>query len=84
MAGTRKIAAIQVADVVGSNPARGRTLSRLLRLRSDPIDTPIDSHRLRIVKRTTDPGLIEFFVVDREHNAVVLPRGSPRSMVGLQ
>ena len=64
MAGTRKIAAILVADIVGYSRLAGvdevRTLSRLRGLRSDLIDPAIDAHRGRIVKRTGDGSLIEF------------------------
>ena len=64
MAGTRKIAAILVADVVGYSRLAGadedRTLSRLRGLRSDLIDPAIDAHHGRIVKRTGDGILIEF------------------------
>jgi adenylate cyclase len=53
MAGTRKIAAILVADVVGYSRLAGadedRTLSRLRGVRSDLIDPAIDAHRGRIV-----------------------------------
>ncbi len=51
MAGTRKTAAILVADVVGYSRLAGadedRTLSRLRGLRSDLIDPAIDAHRGR-------------------------------------
>ncbi len=64
MAGTRKIAAILVVDVVGYSRLAGadedRTLSRLRGLRSDVIDPAIDAHHGRIVKRTGDGSLIEF------------------------
>jgi adenylate cyclase len=64
MVGTRKIAAILVADVVGYSRLAAadedRTLSRLTGLRSDLIDPAIDAHRGRIVKRTGDGSLIEF------------------------
>jgi class 3 adenylate cyclase len=64
MAGTRKITAIVVADIVGYSRLAGadedRTLSRLRGLRSDLIDPAIDAHRGRIVKRTGDGSLIEF------------------------
>src|SRR5271165_4377098 len=64
MAGTRKIAAILVTDVVGYSRLAGadedRTLSRLRGLRSDLIDPAIDAHHGRIVKRTGDGSLIEF------------------------
>ena len=75
MAGTRKIAAILVADVVGYSRLAGadedRTLARLRGLRSDLIDPAIDAHRGRIVKRTGDGSLIEFrSVVDAVRLAV--------------
>jgi adenylate cyclase len=75
MAGTRKIAAILVADIVGYSRLAGadedRTLSRLRGLRSDLIDPAIDAHRGRIVKRTGDGSLIEFrSVVDAVRLAV--------------
>ena len=75
MAGTRKIAAILVADIVGYSRLAGadedRTLSRLRGLRSDLIDPAIDAHHGRIVKRTGDGNLIEFrSVVDAVRCAV--------------
>src|SRR5258708_4775044 len=58
MSGTRKIAAILAADIVGYSRLAGtdedRTLSRLRGLRSDLIDPAIDAHHGRIVKRTGD------------------------------
>jgi adenylate cyclase len=58
MSGTRKIAAILVADIVGYSRLAGadedRTLARLRGLRSDLIDPAIDAHHGRIVKRTGD------------------------------
>ena len=51
MAGTRKIAAILVADIVGYSRLAGadedRTLSRLRGLRSDLIDPTIAVHGLQ-------------------------------------
>jgi adenylate cyclase len=64
MAGTRKIAAILVADVVGYSRLAGadedRTLARLRGLRSDLIEPAIAAHHGRIVKRSGDGSLIEF------------------------
>jgi adenylate cyclase len=64
MSETRKIAAIQVADVVGYSRLAGadedRTLARLRALRSDLIDPTISVHHGRIVKRTGDGSVIEF------------------------
>src|SRR5271156_4482999 len=75
MAGTRKIAAILVADVVGYSRLAGadedRTLARLRALRSDLIDPTIAVHHGRIVKRTGDGILIEFrSVVDAVRCAI--------------
>jgi adenylate cyclase len=75
MAGTRKIAAILVADIVGYSRLAGadedRTLSRLRGLRSDLIDPAIDAHHGRIVKRTGDGILVEFrSVVDAVRCAI--------------
>jgi adenylate cyclase len=80
MAGTRKIAAILVADVVGYGRLAGadedRTLSRLRGLRSDLIDPAIDAHHGRIVKRTGDGILIEFrSVVDAVRCAIEVQNG---------
>ena len=59
--GTRKIAAILVADIVGYGGLAGtdgdRTLSRLRGLRGDLIEPAIDAHHGRIVKRTGDGSL---------------------------
>jgi adenylate cyclase len=64
MAGTRKIAAILVADIVGYSRLAGadedRTLARLRALHSDLIDPTIAVHHGRIVKRTGDGALVEF------------------------
>jgi adenylate cyclase len=80
MGGTRKIAAILVADVVGYSWLAGadedRTLSRLRVLRSDLIDPAIDAHHGRIVKRTGDGSLIEFrSVVDAVRCAIEVQNG---------
>ena len=64
MSGTRKLAAILVADVVGYSRLAGadeeRTLARLRGLRSDLIDPAIAAHRGRVVKRTEDGSIVEF------------------------
>ena len=80
MAGTRKIAAIVVTDVVGYSRLAGadedRALSRLRGLRSDLIDPAIDAHHGRIVKRTGDGSLIEFrSVVDAVRCAIEVQNG---------
>jgi TolB-like protein/class 3 adenylate cyclase len=88
MAGTRKIAAILVADIVGYNRLAGadedRTLSRLRGLRSDLIDPAIDAHHGRIVKRTGDGSLIEFrSVVDAVRCAIEVQNGLVERNAGL-
>ena len=75
MAGTRKIAAILVADVVGFSRLAGadedRILARLGALRSDLIDPTIAVHHGRIVKRTGDGAIVEFrSVVDAVRCAI--------------
>src|SRR5271166_2801785 len=88
MAGTRKIAAILVADIVGYSRLAGadedRTLSRLRGLRSDLIDPAIDAHHGRIVKRTGDGILIEFrSVVDAVRCAIEVQQGLIERNAGL-
>ena len=88
MAGTRKIAAILVADIVGYSRLAGadedRTLSRLRGLRSDLIDPAIDAHHGRIVKRTGDGSLIEFrSVVDSVRCAIEVQNGLIERNAGL-
>jgi adenylate cyclase len=88
MAGTRKIAAILVADIVGYSRLAAadedRTLSRLRGLRSDLIDPAIDAHRGRIVKRTGDGSLIEFrSVVDAVRCAIEVQTGLAERNAGL-
>ncbi len=88
MAGTRKIAAILVADIVGYSRLAGadedRTLSRLRGLRSDLIDPAIDAHHGRIVKRTGDGSLIEFrSVVDAVRCAIEVQNGLVERNSGL-
>ena len=88
MSGTRKIAAILVADIVGYSRLAGtdedRTLSRLRALRSDLIDPAIDTHHGRIVKRTGDGSLIEFrSVVDAVGCAIEVQNGMIERNSGL-
>src|SRR5260370_27276124 len=88
MAGTRKIAAILVADIVGYSRLAGadedRTLSRLRGLRSDLIDPAIDAHHGRIVKRTGDGSLVEFrSVVDAVGCAIEVQNGMAERNAGL-
>ena len=88
MAGTRKIAAILVTDIVGYSRLAAadedRTLSRLRGLRSDLIDPAIDAHRGRIVKRTGDGSLIEFrSVVDAVRCAIEVQTGLAERNAGL-
>src|SRR5258708_40162751 len=88
MAGTRKIAAILVADVVGYSRLAGadedRTLSRLRGLWSDLIDPAIDAHHGRIVKRTGDGNLIEFrSVVDAVRCAIEVQTGMVERNAGM-
>ena len=80
MPGTRKIAAILVADIVGYSRLAARdedrTLSRLRGMRSDLIDPAIDAHRGRTVKRTGDGILVEFrSVVDAVQCAIEVQNG---------
>jgi adenylate cyclase len=88
MAGTRKIAAILVADIVGYSRLTGtdedRTLSRLRGLRSDLIDPAVDAHHGRIVKLTGDGSLIEFrSVVDAVRCAIEVQIGMVERNGGL-
>ena len=88
MAGTRKIAAILVADVVGYSQLAGadedRTLSRLRGLRSDLIDPAFDAHHGRIVERTGYGSLIEFrSVVDAVRCAIEIQNGMVERNTGL-
>ena len=80
MSGTRKLAAILVADVVGYSRLAGadeeRTLARLRGLRSDLVDPAIAAHHGRIVKRTGDGSIVEFrSVVDAVRCAIEVQSG---------
>ena len=75
MNGTRKLAAILAADVVGFSRLTGAdeelTLARLRALRSDLIDPAIAVHNGRVFKRTGDGALVEFrSVVDAVRFAI--------------
>ena len=88
MVGTRKIAAILVADIVGYSRLAAadedRTLSRLRGLRSDLIDPAIDAHHGRIVKRTGDGIIIDFrSVVDAVRCAIEVQNGMAERNAGL-
>jgi TolB-like protein/class 3 adenylate cyclase/cytochrome c-type biogenesis protein CcmH/NrfG len=88
MAGTRKLAAILAADVVGYSKLAGsdeeRTLARLRALRSDLIDPTIAVHNGRIVKRTGDGSIIEFrSVVDAVRCAIEVQNGMVERNAGL-
>jgi adenylate cyclase len=88
MAGTRKIAAILVADVVGYSRLAGadedRTLSRLRGLRSDLFDPAIAAHHGRIVKGTGDGSIIEFrSVVDAVRCAIEVQTGMVERNAGV-
>ena len=85
MAGTRKIAAILVADIVGYSRLAGaggeRTLARLWSLRIDPV---VSAHRCRIVERTGDGSIIEFrSVVDAVRCAIEVQSGMVERNAGL-
>ena len=88
MSGTRKIAAILAADIVGYSRLAGadedRTLSRLRGLRSDLVDPAIDAHHGRLIKRTGDGSLIEFrSVVDAVRCAIEVQNGMADRNSGL-
>jgi Adenylate and Guanylate cyclase catalytic domain len=86
--GTRKLAAILAADVVGYSKLAGadedRTLARLRGLRSDLIDPAIAAHHGRIVKRTGDGAIVEFrSVVDAVRCAIEVQNGMVERNAGL-
>ncbi|MBM3584527.1 MAG: adenylate/guanylate cyclase domain-containing protein [Alphaproteobacteria bacterium] len=64
MVGSRELAAILAADVVGFSRLAAadeeRTLARLRALRSDLIDPMIAVHGGRVINRTGDGALVEF------------------------
>ncbi len=84
MTGTRKLAAILDADVVGFNRLTGadedRTLARLRALGSDLIDPAIAVHNGRVFKRIGDGALVEFrSVVDAVRCAIEVQMDSVRA-----
>jgi class 3 adenylate cyclase len=88
MAGSRKLAAILVADVVGYSRLAGadeeRILGRLRALRSDLIDPTIALHHGRVVKRTGDGALVEFrSVVDATRCAIEVQNSMLERNAGL-
>jgi adenylate cyclase len=88
MSGSRKLAAILAADVVGYSRLAGadedRTLARLRALRSDLIDPTVEVHHGRVVKRTGDGALVEFrSVVDAVRCAIEVQNGMVERNAGL-
>jgi TolB-like protein/class 3 adenylate cyclase len=88
MSGTRKIAAILVADVVGyghlASTDEERTLARLRTLLGDLIEPAIAAHHGRIVKRTGDGFIAEFrSVVDAARCAIEVQTGMIERNVGV-
>jgi TolB-like protein/Tfp pilus assembly protein PilF len=88
VAGTRKLAAILVSDVVGYSRLAGsdedRILARLRALRSDRIDPIIAVHNGRVVKRTGDGAIVEFrSVVDAVRCAIEVQIGMVERNAGL-
>jgi len=88
MSGTRKLAAILAADVVGFSRLAGadeeRTLARLRALRSDLIDPTVAVHNGRVVKRTGDGAIVEFrSVVDAVRCAIEVQHGMVERNAGL-
>jgi class 3 adenylate cyclase len=76
-AGTRKIAAVLVADIRLAGADEERTLARLRALRSDLIDPISAIHHGHVVKRTGDGALVQFrSVVDALHSAIEVQNGT--------
>src|ERR1700756_791997 len=89
MTGTRKLAAILAADVVGYSRLMGideeGTLAQLRAHRRALIDPSINEHHGRIVKTTGDGMLVEFAsVVDAVRCAVEIQRGMAERNAGIQ
>src|SRR5499427_2403547 len=88
MNGSRKLAAILAADVVGFSRLTAadedRTLARLRALRSDLIDPTIAVHHGRVVKRTGDGAIVEFrSVVDAVRCAIEVQNAMIERNAGL-
>ncbi len=88
MAGTRKIAAILAADVVGfsrmASADEDRTLARLRSLRAELIDPTVASQNGRVFKRTGDGALVEFrSVVEAVRCAVAIQNAMIERNVGI-
>ncbi len=88
MAGTRKVAAILAADVVGFSRLTGAdedgTLARLRALRSEHVDPTVTAHHGRVFKRTGDGLLVEFrSVIDAVRCAIQLQAAMPERNAGL-
>ena len=88
MGGTRKVAAILVADIVGYSRLAGtdedRILARLRALRSDLIDPTIAVYNGRVVKRTGDGSIVEFrSTVDAVRCAIEVQSGMSERNAGV-
>jgi TPR repeat protein/class 3 adenylate cyclase len=84
----RKLVAILAADVAGfsrlANLDEDRTLERLRALRIDLIDPTVARHRGRVVKRTGDGVLVEFYsVVEAVRCALEIQNGMIERNAGL-
>ena len=80
MAGTRKIAAILVADIVGYSRLMGAeeeaTLARLRALRNEVFSPAIEAHGGRVVSRAGDGAVVEFrSVVEAVRCAIDITKG---------
>jgi len=88
MAGTRKVAAILAADVVGFSRLTGAdedgTLARLRASRSEHVDPTVTAHHGRVFKRTGDGLLVEFrSVIDAVRCAIQLQAAMSERNAGL-
>jgi adenylate cyclase len=88
MSGHRKLAAILVADIVGSSRMMGsdeeRTVARIRALRGDLVDPAVAAHAGRIVKGTGDGVIAEFHsVLDATRCAVEIQNGLAERNAGV-